>query len=92
MEYVGAKAVNSLHSSPHSKTLAHGTQVQGRNASNKNCVVKSSLIVVAVAVGIESNDRGFGQEKLDRYPAVIQFISWAFRVCQGMKSCDPERT
>ena len=34
---------------------------------------------------------GFGHEKLDVNPAVIEYSGWAFRLCEGMKSQRSEK-
>ena len=42
-------------------------------------------IGVGIAIGIERSDMGFGHEKLNGYFAVIEYIGWAFRLCEGIK-------
>ena len=41
---------------------------------------------VAIGIGIERSALGFGHEKLDPNPAVIENIGRAFRLCEGIKN------
>ena len=43
-------------------------------------------VAIAIGFGIERSGMGFGREKLDVNPTVIEYLGCAFRLCERKKS------